>query len=45
MRPMLRLSGDGAEPVGPSPEQFSVFLKSEIDKWTRVAKAAGIKPE
>ncbi len=40
-----RLSGDGAEPVGTSPEQFAAFLKSEVDKWTKVARAAGIKPE
>jgi len=40
-----RLSGDGAEPVGTSPEQFAAFLKSEVDKWTKVARAAGIMPE
>lgn len=40
-----RLAADGAEPVGSSPEEFAVFIKSEIDKWARVARAAGIHPE
>jgi tripartite-type tricarboxylate transporter receptor subunit TctC len=40
-----RLAADGAEPVGSSPEEFAAFIKSEIDKWTRVARAAGIHPE
>ncbi len=37
--------GDGATPVGSPPEAFAVVLKSEIDKWTKVAKAANIKLE
>ena len=40
-----RLAADGAEPVGSSPEEFAAFIKSEIEKWARVAKAAGIHPE
>lgn len=40
-----RLLNDGAEPVGNTPEQFGDFIKSEIAKWARVFKAAGIKPE
>jgi tripartite-type tricarboxylate transporter receptor subunit TctC len=40
-----RLAADGAEPVGSSPEEFTAFIKSEIDKWARVARAAGIHPE
>jgi tripartite-type tricarboxylate transporter receptor subunit TctC len=36
---------EGADPVGNSPEAFAVVLKSEIAKWTKVVKAAGIKPE
>jgi tripartite-type tricarboxylate transporter receptor subunit TctC len=40
-----RLEADGAEAVGSSPEEFSAFIKSETEKWARVAKAAGIKPE
>jgi len=37
-----RLSALGAEPAGTTPEQFAAFLKSEMEKWARVAKAAGI---
>jgi tripartite-type tricarboxylate transporter receptor subunit TctC len=36
---------DGADVVGSTPEQFGAVLKAEIAKWTKVAKAAGIKAE
>jgi tripartite-type tricarboxylate transporter receptor subunit TctC len=36
---------DGADIVGSTPEQFGAVLKTEIAKWTKVAKAAGIKAE
>ena len=31
--------------VGGSPEQLGAHLKSEIDKWAKVAKAAGLEPK
>jgi tripartite-type tricarboxylate transporter receptor subunit TctC len=37
-----RLIGVGAEPAGTTPEQFSAFIKLEMDKWARVTKAAGV---
>ncbi|MGZ8210180.1 MAG: Bug family tripartite tricarboxylate transporter substrate binding protein [Burkholderiales bacterium] len=37
-----RLSALGSEPETSTPEQFGAFLKSETDKWARVAKRAGI---
>ena len=37
-----RISRDGAEPVGNSPEEFSAYIKSEIAKWGKVIKAAKI---
>lgn len=40
-----RLQGLGADPVGNTPEQYAVFIQSEIDKWAKVIKAAGIKSE
>jgi tripartite-type tricarboxylate transporter receptor subunit TctC len=40
-----RLAADGAEAVGSSPEEFAAFIKSESEKWAKVALAAGIKPE
>lgn len=33
----------GAEPVGNTPEQHDAFVRAEIDKWMKVAKAANIK--
>ena len=35
----------GAEPVGNTPEEHAAYIKSEIEKWQRVVKDAGIKPE
>jgi tripartite-type tricarboxylate transporter receptor subunit TctC len=40
-----RLSGQGAEPVGGTPEQFGAFIRSEIDKWTRLVKSANMKAD
>jgi tripartite-type tricarboxylate transporter receptor subunit TctC len=39
-----KLSPQGAILVGNSPEEFAAYIQSEIDKWGKVAKAAGIKP-
>ncbi len=38
-----RLNSEGAEPAGNTPEQFAAFIKMEIVKWGKVAKAAGIE--
>jgi tripartite-type tricarboxylate transporter receptor subunit TctC len=40
-----RLAALGLEPVGDSPEQFSAQLKVEMEKWTRIIRAAKIKAE
>lgn len=37
-----RLAADGSEAVGNTPEQFGAHIKSEILKWGKVVKAAGI---
>jgi tripartite-type tricarboxylate transporter receptor subunit TctC len=37
-----RISHEGADPVGSSPEQFATRVKSEIAKWSTVIKAAGL---
>jgi tripartite-type tricarboxylate transporter receptor subunit TctC len=34
-----------AEIVGGTPQQFDVFIKSELKRWPEVVKAAGIKPQ
>jgi tripartite-type tricarboxylate transporter receptor subunit TctC len=40
-----RLAGEGAEPVGNSPEQFAAFIRSEIELWGKVIRATGMKAE
>lgn len=40
-----RFAREGAEPIGNSPAEFTAFIKSEIAKWAKVVKAAGIKAE
>jgi tripartite-type tricarboxylate transporter receptor subunit TctC len=40
-----RLSGEGAEPVGSTPDQLSTFLAEEIKKWARVIRDANVTPE
>ena len=36
---------DGSEPAGSTPEEFRTFLIAEVDRWGKVVKTAGIKPE
>lgn len=38
-----RLSGQGAEPVGNTPEQFAQHIKTETVKWAKVVKDSGAK--
>jgi len=40
-----RLSADGSEPVGTTPEQFGAHIRSEVAKWSKVVKEAGIRAE
>jgi tripartite-type tricarboxylate transporter receptor subunit TctC len=35
----------GFEPVGSSPKEFASFISSEIVKWGKVVRIAGIEPE
>ena len=39
-----RMSKEGADPVGSTPNAFAARVKNEIAKWTKVIKAAGIPP-
>ena len=41
----VRLTDAGADPVGSTPEEYTAFVQSEIAKWAKVIKAAGIKGE
>lgn len=38
-----RLEEMGVEVVGNSPEEFGAFIRGEIERWTRVARAANVK--
>ena len=40
-----KLLAAGAEPVGITPEEYTAFVRSEIEKWGKVIRAAGIKGE
>jgi tripartite-type tricarboxylate transporter receptor subunit TctC len=40
-----RLVNDGGTVVASSGEEFASFMRAETQKWAKVAKAAGIKPE
>jgi tripartite-type tricarboxylate transporter receptor subunit TctC len=40
-----RFMADGFEPAGIGPDEFSRYLRAEIQKWDKIVKAAGIKPE
>jgi tripartite-type tricarboxylate transporter receptor subunit TctC len=40
-----RLAADGAEPTGGTPAQLAAYHKADFEKWAKVVKAAGIKPE
>jgi len=33
----------GALPVGDTPEQFTAYIRGEVDKWTQVVKFSGAK--
>jgi tripartite-type tricarboxylate transporter receptor subunit TctC len=35
----------GADGVGDTPQHFAAFIKSEIPKWAKVVKDAGLKVE
>jgi tripartite-type tricarboxylate transporter receptor subunit TctC len=40
-----RLSGDGAEPVGGTPEHFQEHLAAEMAKWRKLIREAGIRAD
>jgi len=40
-----RLYSIGADPMNNTPEEFAAFIKSEMAKWAKVVKTAGIRVE
>lgn len=37
-----RIRKEGADPIGSTPAQFAARFKNEVEKWSRVIKAAGL---
>ena len=40
-----RMLGLGITPVGNTPEELAAIVKADLEKWTRVAKQAGVKAD
>jgi len=40
-----KLAADGAQPVGSTSAEFATLIKSELEKWANVARAAKIQPQ
>ncbi len=40
-----RLVGLGNDTMDMSPEEFKIFVRSEVKEYARVIKAAGIQPQ
>ena len=38
-----RITQDGGEPVGGTPEQFNAFIRAEISKWAEVVRVSGAR--
>ena len=40
-----RLAQENADPIIATPEEFGAYIKSELERWTKVIKSADLKPE
>ena len=40
-----RLAGLGAEPMSMTPAEFEKFVADETEKWAKVVKFSGAKPD
>ena len=38
-----KLQAQGAELLGSTPEQYAAYLKSEVERWSKVVKASGVE--
>ena len=40
-----RLTAEGADAVGNTPEQFAQIIRNDIAKWAKVVKASGARAD
>jgi tripartite-type tricarboxylate transporter receptor subunit TctC len=40
-----RLTATGLEPIGTTPEQFTAYIRTEIEKWRKVVRESGARVE
>jgi tripartite-type tricarboxylate transporter receptor subunit TctC len=40
-----RFGATDFEPIGSTPEQFGAHIRSEIEKWGKIVKASGLRPD
>jgi len=40
-----RLKGLGTTPIGSTPEELAAYQRGDIERWTKVVRAANIRPE
>ena len=38
-----KLTADGSQPVGSTPDEYTKIIRDEVEKWRKVAKAANLK--
>jgi tripartite-type tricarboxylate transporter receptor subunit TctC len=39
------LLNSGIDPIGSTPEELTLFINKETQKWSKIIKAANIKPQ
>jgi tripartite-type tricarboxylate transporter receptor subunit TctC len=39
------MAGEGPEPVGSTPAELSAFLRTEVEKYAKIVKASGARPD
>jgi tripartite-type tricarboxylate transporter receptor subunit TctC len=37
------IKGQGADPMGGTPEEFAIFIRNESQKWGKLAQQAGVR--
>lgn len=40
-----QMAKQGTDPLGSTPDAYNAFMRTEIERWTKVARAGNIAPE